>query len=86
MVQHLLQAFVIAPLLLMGIPGWMLEVITRPRWLRTTLRTLGAPIVAGIVFNVVLLGIHWPPVMNLMVRDEVFHADDAHRRWSWPAC
>lgn len=74
MVQHLLQAFVIAPLLLLGIPGWMLEVITRPRWLRATLRTLGAPLVAGIVFNVVLLGIHWPPVMNLMVRDELFHA------------
>lgn len=74
MVQHLLQAFVIAPLLLMGIPGWMLEVVTSPRWLRSTLRTLGAPLVAGIVFNVVLLGIHWPPVMTLMVRNETFHA------------
>lgn len=74
MVQHLVQAFVIAPLLLLGIPGWMLEVITRPPWLRRTLRTLGAPIVAGIVFNVVLLGIHWPPVMTLMVENETFHA------------
>ena len=74
MVQHLLQAFVIAPLLLLGIPGWMLEVITRPRWLRATLRTLGAPIVAGIAFNVVLLGIHWPAVMELMVQHGTFHA------------
>ena len=74
MVQHLVQAFVIAPLLLMGIPGWMLEVITRPRWLRQTLRTLGAPLAAGIVFNVVLLGIHWPPIMTAMVENSVFHA------------
>lgn len=74
MVQHLLQAFVIAPLLLLGIPGWMLEVVTRPRWLRGSLRTLAAPIVAGVAFNVVLLGIHWPAVMELMVRNEVFHA------------
>lgn len=74
MVQHLLQAFVIAPLLLLGLPGWMLEVVTRPRWLRGTLRMLGAPVVAGVVFNVVLLGIHWPPVVALMVRNETAHA------------
>lgn len=74
MVQHLVQAFVIAPLLLIGIPGWMLEVITRPTWARRTLRTLGAPIIAGIVFNVVLLGMHWPPVMTAMVNNAFFHA------------
>lgn len=74
MVQHLVQAFVIAPLLLLGMPGWMLEVVTRPRWLRGALRTLGAPVVAGIVFNVVLLSIHWPPVVALMVRNEAAHA------------
>ena len=53
MVQHLLQAFVMAPLFLLGTPGWMLEVVTRPRWLRSFLRSFGAPIIAGIVFNVV---------------------------------
>ncbi len=74
MVQHLVQAFAIAPLLLLGIPGWMLEVITSPTWLRRTLRTFGAPIIAGIVFNVILLGIHWPPVMTAMVENETFHA------------
>lgn len=74
MVQHLVQAFAIAPLLLLGIPGWMLEVITSPTWLRRTLRTLGAPIIAGLTFNVILLGIHWPPVMTAMVNNETFHA------------
>lgn len=73
MVQHLLQAFVMAPLLVMGTPGWMLEVLTSPRWLRSTLRTLGAPLVAGIAFNVVLLGIHWPAVVDLMVRSAPVH-------------
>jgi putative membrane protein len=74
MIQHLVQAFVIAPMLLLGIPGWMLEVLTRPRWLRQTMRTLGAPLIAGLVFNVVLLGMHWPAVVDLMVRDEFVHA------------
>lgn len=73
MVQHLLQAFVMAPLFLMGTPGWMLEVITRPAWLRASLRALGAPIIAGIVFNVVLLGIHWPFVMETMVTNGAVH-------------
>lgn len=74
MVQHLVQAFVIAPLLLLGMPGWMLEVVTRPRWLRSSLRTLGAPVVAGIAFNVVLLAIHWPAVVTLMVHNGTVHA------------
>lgn len=73
MVQHVLQAFVMAPLFLLGTPGWMLEVVTRPQWLRRSVRTLGAPIIAGIAFNVVLLGIHWPAVMELMVRNGAFH-------------
>lgn len=73
MTQHLLQAFVMAPLFIVGTPGWMLEVLTRPTWLRRTIRTFGAPIIAGIVFNVVLLGIHWPIVIDLMVRNGAVH-------------
>ena len=73
MVQHLLQAFVIPPLLLLGIPQWMAEVLLRPKAVRSTLRTLGQPLIAGIVFNLVLLWVHWPSVVDLMVRDELFH-------------
>lgn len=73
MAQHLLQVFVMAPLFIVGIPGWMLEVLTRPSWLRSTIRTFGAPIIAGAVFNVVLLGIHWPAVVDLMVTNAAFH-------------
>ena len=73
MLQHLLQAFVMAPLFVMGTPGWMLEVVTRPPWLRSFLRTAGSPLVAGVVFNGVLLGIHWPLVMETMVTNGAFH-------------
>jgi putative membrane protein len=74
MLQHLVQAFVLAPLFIMGTPGWMLEVITRPVWIRSFLRTFGAPLIAGLLFNVVLLGIHWPVVVALMVNSALFHA------------
>ena len=73
MVQHLLQAFVMAPLFVLGTPGWMLEVVTRPPWLRSFLRTFGSPVIAGVVFNVVLLGIHWPLVMETMVTNSAVH-------------
>lgn len=74
MVQHLVQGFVMAPLFIMGMPGWMLEVLTRPPWLRSFLRTFGQPLVAGLAFNVVLLAIHWPQVVEAMVVSGAFHA------------
>ena len=73
MVQHLLQAFVIPPLVLLGIPTWMAEVLLRPRGVRSTIQTLAQPLVAGIAFNVVLLWVHWPSVVDLMVANELFH-------------
>ena len=73
MVQHIVQGFVMAPLFILGTPGWMLEVVTRPPWLRAFLRTFGAPVIAGVVFNVVLVGMHWPFIIELMVANAAFH-------------
>jgi putative membrane protein len=73
MVQHLLQAFVMAPLLYLGIPTWMGELLARPRWVRAPLQVIGTPLVAALVFNGVLLFIHWPAVVELMVTSEAFH-------------
>lgn len=73
MVQHLLQAFVVAPLLLLGIPGWMFELLTANPTVRRTLRMLGGPLVAGLSFNLVLMLIHWPGVVRGMVESGVFH-------------
>lgn len=73
MVQHLLQAFVMAPLLYLGIPTWMGELLARPRWVRAPLRVAGTPLIAALVFNGILLAIHWPAVVDLMVTSEAFH-------------
>lgn len=74
MVQHLLQAFVIPPLLLLGIPRWMGEVLLRPRWLRAVMQGLSKPLVAAVAFNGVLLVVHWPAVVDGMLASEAFHA------------
>ena len=73
MVQHLLQALVAPPLLLLGVPAWMARAILRPRALLLLARTLSRPILALLVFNAVIALIHWPEVVNLMVRSELAH-------------
>lgn len=73
MVQHLLQAFVIPPLIMLGIPTWMAEVLLRPERVRSVVRTLAQPLLAGLAFNLVLLWVHWPSLVDLMVTNELFH-------------
>ncbi|MBW3619232.1 MAG: cytochrome c oxidase assembly protein [Actinobacteria bacterium] len=74
MVQHLLQAFVVPPLLLLGIPTWMGEMLLRPRWLQRAVAALSRPLVAALLFNGTLALIHWPDVVDGMLGSEVFHA------------
>ncbi len=74
MIQHLLQAFVIPPLLLLGIPTWMGEILLRPPALRRAVQGLSKPLVAALLFNAVLALLHWPAVVDGMIASEPFHA------------
>ena len=74
MTQHLLQAFVIPPLLLLGIPQWMGEVLLRNERVRRVVRRVSGPVFAGLVFNLVLLTIHAPPAIALQLENSLFHA------------
>lgn len=76
MVQHLLQAFVIPPLLLLGIPRWMGDVLVRGPRTQRVVRRLAAPVTAGLLFNLVLLGTHAPPAIALQLQSNLFHAAD----------
>jgi len=64
MVQHLLLAMGVAPLLIMGTPGWMLRPLLRTRALRTLALPLRNAIACFVIFNVVLIGWHLPPLYN----------------------
>ncbi|HCB37296.1 MAG TPA: hypothetical protein DEP66_03590, partial [Acidimicrobiaceae bacterium] len=60
MVQFLLYTLVAAPLMVAGTPEWMLRrALGRLRLYRLSLRAT-RPVVAGVVFNVVLLATHSP--------------------------
>lgn len=73
MLQHLLQAFVAPPLVLLGIPTWMGEVLLKPDWWRATVRFIAKPLLAAVVFNVALVVTHWPAMVDLMVVSETWH-------------
>ncbi len=75
MVEHLLITMVMPPLLLIGIPGWMI----RPLFARSPLllrigKVLTHPIVAFMAFNVTFLGYHFPVFYDTSLASQYFHA------------
>jgi putative membrane protein len=73
MVQHLLFTLVAAPILIVGMPAWLLRGILRPVWVRRVFRFLTRPLVALIAFNGLLLFTHWPAVVEASVGSEPLH-------------
>ncbi len=60
MTQHLLFTLVAAPLLIAGMPAWMLRSLLSPRLVQRVFRFFTRPLVALVLFNGVLLFTHWP--------------------------
>src|SRR5215468_3179847 len=73
MLQHLLQTFVIPPLLLLGTPGWMLRPLLIRQGVQPIARLLTNPVVAFLLFSAVFVTSHFPFIFDRMCRDESFH-------------
>jgi len=73
MAQHLLLALVMPPLLLLGIPAWMLRPLLQRRAVMRLARFVTYPLVAFVLYNGFLAAIHTPPVFEQMVRDQGIH-------------
>jgi putative membrane protein len=73
MVQHLLLALVMPPLLFLGIPAWMLHPLLQHRMVMRCAKFLTHPLVAFVLYNGFLAAIHTPPVFEQMVRYEGIH-------------
>jgi putative membrane protein len=64
MVQHLLLAFAVAPLMLMGVTGEMLRPLIRPRLVRAVAEWGLRPGPCFVIFNLIVAGWHLPPMYN----------------------
>lgn len=72
MVQHTIFSLIVPPMLLLGMPKWLLRWMFPPRAMRV-LRFLTKPLIAFAVFNVVIAVTHWPVLVDLSVRSEPWH-------------
>jgi putative membrane protein len=63
-VQYLLFVLVGPPLMLLGTPRWLLRRLTRPRAAFRLARLLTRPLLPLLLYNVVLVTMHLPPVVQ----------------------
>lgn len=77
MVQHLVLTLVVPPLLLTGVPGWMLDAALRPAMARPAgaalVRTLTRPLPAFAVYATALVGWHLPGPYNTALEIHGWH-------------
>lgn len=74
MFQHILLTLVLPPLLLAGLPGWLLRplFVQLPALLRVG-RALTHPLVAFPLFNVIFIGYHSPPIYGAVAESLPLH-------------
>lgn len=73
MVQHLLFAFVVPPLLLLGTPRWLLRAMIGTGLRFKFVRFLTRPLIALVLFNGAIAIMHWVVVVDLQARSAPFH-------------
>ncbi len=73
MIQHMLIAVVAPPLLLLGIPEWLANLLLRNKGVRTAVRWLALPIVAFGVFQADIWLWHAPALYDLTLANDTVH-------------
>jgi putative membrane protein len=73
MVQHLLLTLAIPPLLLAGVPGWMIRRLLATGFLRPAARLITRAPIAFTVFNLVIALWHLPPLYNAAMAHHGIH-------------
>ncbi len=62
--QYVLFVFVVPPLIISGAPQWMLRRAIRGRTRLAIARIVTHPLIAFVIFNLVMLGTHFPAVVD----------------------
>jgi putative membrane protein len=73
MVQHLLLTLAIPPLLLAGVPGWMIRGPLSYKFVRPVARFFTRATIAFTTFNLVIAGWHLPPLYNAAMAHHSIH-------------
>jgi putative membrane protein len=73
MVQHLVYSIIAAPLLLIGMPTWLMRLLLSPPTVLRVARALCRFIPATIIFNLVVVITHVPVVVDAALHSGVVH-------------
>lgn len=73
MLQHMVLSYFVPPLALLATPEWLARAIVGHGKVYRVVSTLAKPVVAGIVFNVVVMVTHIPGVVNASPTNSVLH-------------
>ncbi|MDQ3574249.1 MAG: cytochrome c oxidase assembly protein [Actinomycetota bacterium] len=73
MFQHIGFTLIAAPLLLLGLPPWLVRWLVQPRAMRWLVSKLARPLPAAVVFNLVIVLTHWPVVVDTSLRYHGVH-------------
>ena len=74
MVQHMIISMIVPPLLLLAFPEWLAKLLISPsgdigRWVKQLTR----PVVAGFIYNFVIIVTHLPFTVNYSIENGPFH-------------
>ena len=73
MFQHIGFTLIAAPLLLLGLPVWLVRTMVGARPLHWVVSRVARPLPAAVVFNLVTVLTHWPVVVEAAVRNHPLH-------------
>ncbi|MCC6175104.1 MAG: cytochrome c oxidase assembly protein [Chloroflexi bacterium] len=73
MVQHMLITYAGPPLLLLGMPAWLIRPVFRLRGVGQVARFVTRPILAAVIFNFVFAAYHLPQIYDTIQADHTFH-------------
>lgn len=73
MVQHLLLTMLMPPLMIYGVPGWMLRPLLRNRIVGAIARRITRPVTCFVIFNLVIAVWHLPVFYNAAMDNHSIH-------------
>jgi len=73
MVEHMVLALAVPPLLLMGTPRWLADATLGHPKVASWLRPLSRAAPAFVFFNAIFVLIHWPMMVEVMLTNEPAH-------------
>ena len=73
MFQHMVLSYFMPPLILLAIPKWMFDAVLGAGRVRKTFNWLAKPVIAGVLFNAIVMITHIPQIVNRSVSNPPLH-------------